>query len=73
MNPYFFLYYCAFVMVRKLADKRWMDRVPESAMYFLNGMSFLFVGEIIYCIGGPPPRDQFLIVKALAIAFLKGG
>jgi hypothetical protein len=55
-------------MVRKLADKKWMDRVPDSAMAFLNGMSILLVGVILYYFGGPPTRDQFLVVKALAIA-----
>jgi hypothetical protein len=69
MNPYFFLYYCAFVMVRKLAYKNWSDRVPESAMYFLNGMAILFVGVILYYFVGPPPKGQSLIVVALAIAF----
>ena len=56
-------------MVRKLAYKKWIDRIPESAMYFLNGMAILFVSVILYYLGGPPPKGQSLIVIALAIAF----
>jgi hypothetical protein len=43
MNPYFFLFYCSFVMNRKLASKSWMERVPDSAVYFINGMGILLL------------------------------
>jgi hypothetical protein len=69
MNPYFFLFYCSFVMNRKLASKNWMERVPDSAVYFVNGLGILFVGGILYWIGGPPPRKPFVYVVVLAILY----
>ncbi len=68
MNPYYFLFYCSFAMVRRLADKRWMDRVPDSALAFINGMAILLVGVILYYYCGPPTRGPFLVVKGLVIA-----
>jgi phosphoglycerol transferase MdoB-like AlkP superfamily enzyme len=70
MNPYVFLYYCSFVMNRKLASKSMRENVPDSAVYFLNGMVLLFVGAISYYIGGPPPRKQFVFVVVLAILYV---
>jgi hypothetical protein len=57
-------------MVRKLADKRWLDRVPESATYFLNGMVFLFVAVVVFYLGGPPPQGPYLAIKTLAVGAL---
>jgi hypothetical protein len=69
MNPYFFLFYCSFVMNRKLASKSLKENVPDSAVYFLNGMAILFVGTILYCIGGTPPKKLFVYVVVLAILY----
>jgi hypothetical protein len=59
-------------MIRKLADKRWLDRVPESAIYFLNGMVFLFVAVILYYFGGPPAKGPLLAIKTLTVAAIIG-
>ena len=69
MNPYYFLYYCSFVMARKLASKNWTDRVPDSAMRFLGGMGCIFVILILYYIGGPPSKGLITIVVAVVIVF----
>jgi L-asparagine transporter-like permease len=69
MNPYFFLFYCSFVMNRKLASKSMRENVPDSAVYFINGMVLLFVGVILYYIVGTFPKRQFVFVLGLAIAF----
>ena len=69
MNPYFFLFYCSFVMNRKLASKGMINRIPDSTVYFINGMVLLFVGVILYYIVGTFPKRQFVIVLGLAIAF----
>jgi hypothetical protein len=45
-----------------------MDRVPDSATAFIDGMAIMLVGVIVYYFGGPPGRNQFLIVKALSTA-----
>src|SRR5258708_40289648 len=70
MNPYFFLYYCAFAMTRKLAAKNWLDRVPSSAMAFGNGSGLLSVGSILYGIVGPPPRELSVMVKVLTVVVI---
>ena len=70
MNPYYFLYYCAFLMVRRLASKSMMDNVPDSAMYFVNGIVLLAAGVILYYAGGPPSRGLSTIIKALTIAIV---
>ena len=55
-------------MVRKLASKSMMDNVPDSAMYFVNGIVLLATLGIIYYLGGPPPRAEVgLIIRVLII------
>jgi hypothetical protein len=56
-------------MNRKLASKSMRGNIPDSAVYFINGMVLLFVGAISYYIGGPPPRKQFVFVVVLAILY----
>ena len=67
MNPYYFLYYCAFTTVRKLASKSMMDNVPDSAMYFVNGIVFLALWAILFFLGGPPLPGSFAIIKGLSL------
>ena len=57
-------------MTRKLAAKNWLDRVPLSAMAFVNGIVLLSVGSILYGIVGPPPRGLSLTVKILIIVVI---
>ena len=57
-------------MARKLAAKNWMDRVPSSAMAFVNGIVILSVGSILYGIVGPPPRELSVMVKILIIVVI---
>jgi ABC-type Fe3+-siderophore transport system permease subunit len=56
-------------MVRRLASKKWMDRVPDSAMRFLGGMGCIFVVLILYYLSGPPSKGLIIIVVAVAIVF----
>jgi hypothetical protein len=60
-------------MTRKLAAKNWLDRVPSSAMSFVNGIVLLSVGSILYAIVGPPPRELSVTVKILIIVVIVMG
>ncbi len=70
MNPYYFLYYSAFAMARKLASKNLMDRVPSSAAYFVNGIVIMVVILTFYYFSGPPQHELPAKVGAIIVVII---